>query len=179
MKKVAAILTVLGLLTVAFAGPGVDGADVPTSEQLRVPANVCDKISDPENAEQKWERAENRFVKELSDTEKEAYLEMKKLMEQIRAEKEVFRAELANMTDAEKAANPTHITTGGYLKVHDYKSAFTKSVVNASKEERDLIRALPNFDDDVFFEISGCDLRLLDQDDVVVVNGKRYKLIEE
>ena len=30
------------------------------------------------------------------------------------------------------------------------------------KEDRDLIRALPNFDADIFLEISGVDLRLLD-----------------
>ena len=66
------------------------------------------------------------------------------------------------MTDAEKSENPNYITTGGYLKVFDYKEAFTKSVKNATKEERDQIRALPNFDDDVFLEVSGCDLRLLD-----------------
>ena len=66
------------------------------------------------------------------------------------------------MTDAEKSENPRYITTGGYLKVFDYKEAFTNSVKNATKEERDQIRALPNFDDDVFLEVSGCDLRLLD-----------------
>ena len=40
--------------------------------------------------------------------------------------------------------------TGGYLKAFDYKEAFTKSVTEASKEDRDLIRALPNFNADIF-----------------------------
>ncbi len=69
----------------------------------------------------------------------------------------------SDMTEEEKDKYTSYKATGGYLRVHDYKEAFTKSVVSATKEERDLIRALPNFDDDVFFEISGCDLRLLDK----------------
>ncbi|MFU8927524.1 hypothetical protein [Acinetobacter puyangensis] len=66
------------------------------------------------------------------------------------------------MSDVEKQENPSFSCTGGYLKKYDYKEAFTKSVTEASKEDRDLIRALPNFDADIFLEISGVDLRLLD-----------------
>jgi len=68
----------------------------------------------------------------------------------------------AEMSDAEKQENPNYSCTGGYLKKFDYKEAFTKSVTKASKEERDMIRALPNFDADIFLEISGVDLRLMD-----------------
>ena len=67
-----------------------------------------------------------------------------------------------DMTEQEKIDNPKYTTTLGYLKVLDYKSTFTNSVKAASKEQRDLIRALPNFDADVFLEISGVDLRLVD-----------------
>ena len=66
------------------------------------------------------------------------------------------------MSDAEKQENPSFSHTGGHLKVFSYKEAFTKSVTKASKEERDMIRALPNFDADIFLEISGVDLRLMD-----------------
>ena len=45
-------------------------------------------------------------------------------------------------------------------------STFTKSVTEASKEDRDLIRALPNFNADIFLEISGVDLRLLDTNEI-------------
>ena len=65
------------------------------------------------------------------------------------------------MSDVEKQENPSYSHTGGYLKAFDYKEAFTKSVTEASKEDRDLIRALPNFNADIFLEISGVDLRLL------------------
>ena len=70
----------------------------------------------------------------------------------------------SDMTDAEKQKNPSYSHTDGYLKTFKYKEAFTKSVTEASKEERDLIRALPNFDADIFLEISGVDLRLLDKE---------------
>ena len=68
----------------------------------------------------------------------------------------------SSMTDLEKSDDHNRRVTGRYLEVYDYKEAFTKSVLNAGKEERDMIRALPNFDADVFLEISGCDLRLID-----------------
>ena len=70
----------------------------------------------------------------------------------------------SEMSDAEKQENPNYSCTGGYLKKFDYKEAFTKSVTAASKEERDMIRALPNFDADIFLEISGVDLRLMDME---------------
>lgn len=63
-----------------------------------------------------------------------------------------------DMSDIEKAEKPEFENTGGYLKIYSYKEAFTKSVVSASKEDRDLIRALPNFDNEKFLEISGVDL---------------------
>lgn len=66
------------------------------------------------------------------------------------------------MSEIEKQENPSFSCIGGYLKKYEYKEAFTKSVIEASKEDRDLIRALPNFDADIFLEISGVDLRLLD-----------------
>ena len=68
----------------------------------------------------------------------------------------------SDMSDVEKQENPSFSCTGGYLKEYDYKEAFTKSVTEASKEERDLIRALPNFNNEKFLEISGVDLSQLD-----------------
>ena len=63
------------------------------------------------------------------------------------------------MTDKEKADNPDYEVVGGYLKVFDYKEAFQKSYDEASEEDKKLLIKLPNFDPDVFFEISGIDLR--------------------
>ncbi len=72
----------------------------------------------------------------------------------------------SDMSDVEKQENPSYSHTGGYLKAFNYKEAFAKSVTEASKEDRDLIRALPNFDADIFLEISGVDLRLLDTNEI-------------
>jgi hypothetical protein len=64
----------------------------------------------------------------------------------------------SDMTDAEKKDNPTHKTTGGYLKVMDYKEAWKIAYDKASEKDRELLKALPNFDADVFREITGIDL---------------------
>ena len=66
------------------------------------------------------------------------------------------------MSDEEKEESPTHKTTGGFLKVYDYKEAFQSSYKNASEEDKELLLMLPNFDADVFFEISGIDVRKKD-----------------
>ena len=63
--------------------------------------------------------------------------------------------EESDMTDKEKDAYPSYVTTGGYLKTYDYKQAFRNSYYKASKEDREKIKKLPNFDADIFFEISG------------------------
>jgi len=61
----------------------------------------------------------------------------------------------SDMTDEEKVKYPSSKTAGGYIKDIPYKEAFTKSMQNASKEEIKAIKKLPNFDADVFEEISG------------------------
>ena len=59
------------------------------------------------------------------------------------------------MTDSEKETYGTSKYTGGYMKKLDYKEAFTESLKNASEEEIKQIKKLPNFDADIFEEISG------------------------
>ncbi len=63
--------------------------------------------------------------------------------------------DFSDMTDDEKAQYPLCKNTGGYLKKYDYKEAFKKSFDNASKEEQQAIKKLPNWNKKVFFEISG------------------------
>ena len=59
------------------------------------------------------------------------------------------------MTDAEKKNNPSHETTGGYLKEVDYKEAWANALKDLSDENRLKILALPNYDPDIFEEITG------------------------
>jgi hypothetical protein len=64
-----------------------------------------------------------------------------------------------DMTPQEKADNPRHKTTGGYLRVNDIKEEWRKAYNNAKPEDIELTKALPAFDADVFLEITGIDLR--------------------
>ncbi len=60
-----------------------------------------------------------------------------------------------DMTDEEKAAHPTHETTGGYLKVLDESESAQDWWDNLSESEKGIIRALPNFDAAIFKEVTG------------------------
>lgn len=64
-----------------------------------------------------------------------------------------------DMTDEERAANPTHETTGGYLRKNDMADEWRKAYASASPEDIQAVRDLPAFDYDVFEEITGLDLR--------------------
>ena len=46
-------------------------------------------------------------------------------------------------------------TQGSFLKTLNYKEAFQKAWNEASEEEHQLVKNLPNFDADIFYEISG------------------------
>jgi hypothetical protein len=64
----------------------------------------------------------------------------------------------SEMTDEEKNENPTYKTTGGYLREFSYKEAWGNAYDNATKEDIELLKKLPNFDAEVFKEISGIDI---------------------
>jgi hypothetical protein len=61
------------------------------------------------------------------------------------------------MTDEEKAMHPEHETTGGYLKVVDFKTACKMMWNDLDEEEKQAVREIPNFDHKVFKEITGID----------------------
>ena len=86
-----------------------------------------------------------------------------------------------DMTDKEKQDNPSYKTTGGYLKVYDYKEAFKKSWDNADKDDRARIKELPNFDAAKFKEISGIDVEADDvpeytMEELTKMLGKNFKI---
>lgn len=70
----------------------------------------------------------------------------------------------SDMTEEEKEAdeNKYYKTTWGYLKSYEYKEAFQNSYNSLSEEEKKeqtkQLKALPNFDKDIFFEISWIDI---------------------
>ena len=63
------------------------------------------------------------------------------------------------MTAKEKGDNPSHETTGGYLRANDMKEEWRKAYESASPEDIQAVRDLPAFDYDVFEQITGLDLR--------------------
>ena len=61
-----------------------------------------------------------------------------------------------NMTDEEKEKYPDYKTTGGYLKVFEFKESCKNMWNNLTAEEKEkVITELPNFDEDIFKEITG------------------------
>jgi hypothetical protein len=65
-----------------------------------------------------------------------------------------------DMSTHEKAGNPSHEITGGYLRANDMKEEWAKAYANASPKDIQAVRDLPGFDYDVFQEITGLDLRI-------------------
>ena len=66
----------------------------------------------------------------------------------------------SKMSQQEKNQHPEYVTTGGYLKKYTYKEAFRKSFEEAKQlpdwpEQLKRLKALPNFDAEVFEVISG------------------------
>lgn len=89
--------------------------------------------------------------KEWNDAKKPKFLLNIKLAEWV---------DSGQMTSEEKDANPSHETTGGYLKVYTYKEAWRNAWNKATEEDKELLYKLPNFDAEVFKEISGIDVEV-------------------
>ena len=60
-----------------------------------------------------------------------------------------------DMTDEEKKDHPEHETTGGYLKILDKNDCCTKWWNGLIERHKDVIRNIPNFDAEKFFQITG------------------------
>lgn len=64
-----------------------------------------------------------------------------------------------NMSEEEKVAHPEYETTGGYVKTVDFKTACKLMWSKLSDDEKSVVMQLPNFDADVFEEITGVDVK--------------------
>ena len=86
----------------------------------------------------------------------------------------------SDMTDEEKKNDPEFHVRGGYLKTLDYKDAWAIAYEKATKEDIEKLKALPNFDADVFYEISGVRIEepKICNGKVVEIDGKKYQLKE-
>ena len=84
-----------------------------------------------------------------------------------------------DMTNKEKEAYPSYITTGGYLKCYSsLKEAYIEAWSNADKEDRERTFKLPNYDVEVFKEVFGFtpDMAIKRK---IVIDGKEIELSEE
>lgn len=62
------------------------------------------------------------------------------------------------MTDEEKKDHPEHETTGGYLKTVDFKTACKLMWERLYEDEKQAVKEIPNFDAEVFKEMTGIDV---------------------
>ena len=60
-----------------------------------------------------------------------------------------------DMTDEEKVAHPTYETTGGYLKALDESECGQLWWDSQADREREIIKEIPNFDAEIFFQCTG------------------------
>ena len=61
-------------------------------------------------------------------------------------------------TGEEKAADPEKERKGGYLKVNSYKEAWAKWWDDLSEEDKQTIQEIPNFDPEIFKDITGIEV---------------------
>ena len=62
------------------------------------------------------------------------------------------------MSEEEKVKHPEYKNLNGYLKQYSYKEACQNMWNNFTKQERNKIKKIPNFNKDIFFEITGIEV---------------------
>lgn len=67
----------------------------------------------------------------------------------------ILLTEWIEYTDEEKKSDPQKALMGGYLREYSYKEAWANWYETATQRQIDKIKALPNYDADVFYEITG------------------------
>lgn len=77
----------------------------------------------------------------------------------------------SNMTEDEKKENPSHKTTGGFLRSKGNKMRGT-----LSKEDREFLLNVPNFDAKILEETTGI---VLDEKKIITIDGKDITISKE
>jgi len=90
---------------------------------------------------------------------------------------------MSDMTDEEKKEHPLYETTEGYLRTNDMKEEWKKAYANSSDRDKELLLALPNFDADVFLEITGVDVCVEASEEMTVEQicaelGRNIKIVK-
>ena len=79
------------------------------------------------------------------------------------------------MTSEEKKEHPSYKTTGGYLKKVEYKDAWAIFWKKTTEENRQKFLNLPNFDADIFEEITGIDVNK-EEEKEIEIDGKMFSV---
>jgi PPE-repeat protein len=87
--------------------------------------------------------------------------------------------EESDMSNQEKNDHKDFHVTGGYLKTMNYKDAFRAAWNNAGEDERQQVIDLPNFNADIFLEISGVDVRNTDTVSICIEGSKTVNISRE
>lgn len=88
----------------------------------------------------------------------------------------------AEMTVEEKKKFPNYGNLEGCLRIYTYKEMWANGWAKDSEENKQKFMNLPNFDADIFLEITGIDVRKKEvscDGKEVVFNGKTYILTEK
>ena len=85
-----------------------------------------------------------------------------------------------NMTDTQKIDNPNFYITKGTLITRSYKEAWQLAWDTMDTQTKDRFLKLPNFNADIFEEITGIKVNSNNSCNgkVVEIDGKKYKLTE-
>ena len=78
----------------------------------------------------------------------------------------------SNMTEEEKKNEPLFYVRGGYLKTYTWEEAWQNYWKDSDEEEKQKVLNLPNFDADIFKEITGIDVNK----EKVSLSGKEVKV---
>jgi hypothetical protein len=81
-----------------------------------------------------------------------------------------------DMTEQEKADNPSWETCEGFLRERGFKEACVLAWSKADQETKDRFLNLPNFDADIFFEITGIEVE--GKEEKITIEGVEYTLSE-
>lgn len=64
----------------------------------------------------------------------------------------------SDMNDKQIEENPNAYVCDGYLKTYTYHEAWTNLWAKLSKDQKDSFKTLPNFDPDIFKDITGIEI---------------------
>ena len=86
----------------------------------------------------------------------------------------------SDMTDEEKKADPEFYVREGYLKTYTWEEAWANYWRDTTEEDRKRVLNLPNFDAEVFKEITGIPVNKHTTNPAeITIDGAKYRLVEE